>query len=194
MTDPRLRRTLTRALLSLALLAVPACSSSERQNPADPSPAAQSGPNTPPPSELEQAALQSGAIVDARRLSPIGLYRNRHEAGTDTLCVVPDTDKPSTMRFGMEAMFGESAGCSGHGTVRRAGDRLIFHFARSTCLIVAGYEGDRVVLPGALDLKCNQLCTNRGSLEGVSFPRVARDVSVGKEARRQTGKALCTQE
>ena len=187
MTDPLSSRGLTTAgLLAIAALGLPGCKPAAQQGTS----VSEASPDTPPPSDLELAALESGAIVDARRLSPVGLYRNRHEAGTDALCVVPGAD-PSRMRFGMEAVFGENARCSGHGSVRRAGERLIFHFARSTCLIIAGYEGDRVVLPGALDVKCAQLCTERGSLEGVTFPRVSRDAGPALDARGRDGDPLC---
>lgn len=139
-------------------------------------------------SALEQAAHQAGVVADTST-SPIGLYRIRHEAGQDSLCIVKGKD--GALRFGLEAAFGEHSECHGSGAVRRSGDRLIMNFDRSACLIVADYQGDRVALPGALDVECDRLCSERGSLEGVSFPRVSRDEGVAHDARSRKGEPLC---
>jgi hypothetical protein len=142
-------------------------------------------------SPLEQAALESGVVADARHMSPIGLYRNRHEAGRDSLCIISDPEHAEKMRFGMQAMFGDKEHCAGQGSVRAVGDKLIFHFARSTCLIVAEYQGDRISLPGALDVKCAYQCSDRATLEGVSFPRVPEGVGSPYAERDREGALLC---
>lgn len=139
-------------------------------------------------SALERAALETGAIADAGRISPVGLYRNRHEAGADQLCIAPG-ESEERMRFALEARFGGESGCRGHGTVRRAGERLIFNFARSACLVVAGYEGDRIAFPGAVDVDCASLCSERGALDGVSFPRFTREPA--PSAKDSEGQPLC---
>lgn len=146
---------------------------------------------------LELAAAQAGLITNGGVISPVGLYRHRHEAGRDSLCLLPGKED-GVLRFGMEASFGENIDCQGHGTARLSGDRLIFNFARSACIIIAQYEGDRIVLPGALDGECQKHCTNRGSLAGVSFPRVSREASVAAaattekaEGAAKSGGALC---
>ena len=144
---------------------------------------------SPAISALEQVAQQAGVVADTSA-SPIGLYRSRHEAGQDSLCIVKGKD--GAMRFGLEAAFGEHSECHGSGAVRRSGDRLIMNFDRSACLVVADYEGDRVALPGALDVECDRLCSERGTLEGVSFPRVSRDEGVARDARDKKGNSLCT--
>ncbi len=143
----------------------------------------------PPPSALEQAAIDSGVVADVARISPIGLYTRRHEAGRDTLCVVPDG--PTRFRFGAQAIFGSDEQCRGKGTARRAGDKLILRFPATDCTIVAQYDGDRLALPGVVDLKCAALCDGRGSFEGVAFPRVASGRSASVEARDRDGDALC---
>lgn len=145
---------------------------------------------TPAAAALERAAIDAGVIADSAHMSPVGLYRHRHEAGRDSLCIVPGSD--GTMWFGLEAMFGENIECHGHGTVRRSGDRLVMNFARSACLIVARYEGDRIMLPGALDVGCERLCSERGTLEGVTFPRVSASASVAADARSVKGSPLCS--
>jgi hypothetical protein len=155
----------TDALLPLLLLA--ACQQGA-------GPAASGGASG---SGLERAAIESGVVTDISGVSPVGLYSRRHEAGADSLCVMPGKD--GGFRFGAQAMFGADERCTGKGTAKRAGDKLILSFSgRDRCIIVAQYEGDRVALPGVVDMKCNDLCEGRGSFEGVSFPRVASEASV----------------
>lgn len=140
---------------------------------------------------LERAAIDSGVIADAARTSPVGLYQRQHESGRDALCIVPA--KTGEFRFGLEAMFGEQQSCRGHGLARRAGDKLILSFAGrgDHCLIVGQYDGDQLSLPGVVDLKCNNLCEGRGSLEGVSFPRLSSDAASALRAADRSGRALC---
>lgn len=140
-------------------------------------------------SALEQAAIDAGVVTDADSMSPVGLYRQRHEAGLDSLCVVKGTNGEA--RFGVEAVFGRGISCRGQGTLSRSGERLILTFAGSTCRIEAEYKGDRVTFPGVLDPACSHLCTERGSLEGVSLPRVSREESVARDARAQDRTRLC---
>jgi len=171
-----------RALAFLLLVALSGC------QPAGPSAEAD---NTAlaPASSLEQAAIDTGVIADASKLTPVGLYRNSHEAGRDRLCILPG--EKGHFRFGMQAVVGEETVCTGRGTARLVGDRLILNFARSACLIVASYEGDRVVLPGALDVTCSDLCTGRGTLEGVAFPRITQDETSARAERTNEGEPLC---
>lgn len=138
---------------------------------------------------LEQAAVGTGLVVDVSKVQPTGLYQHSHEGGRDRLCVVPS--KNGQFRFGMEAVFGDTTVCTGRGKAKRAGDKLIFDFERSTCLIVGSYEGDRVSLPGALDISCDDLCNDRGSFEGVSFPRVSEDIAKALKASSRSGALLC---
>lgn len=143
-------------------------------------------------SALERAALKTGVIADASRMSPVGLYQRRHEAGRDLLCLVPDPDRQDRFRFGLEAIFGTEQHCAGHGSARRAGDKLILRFSgRSRCLIVAQYDGDRVSLPGVVDMKCDPLCSERGSLEGVIFPRLNASAGDAVAAKGRSGNRLC---
>jgi hypothetical protein len=173
-----MRRTSLALLLLLA-----AC----QRAPAGDASAASSGA---PLSALERAAIESGAIPDASRLSPVGLYQRRHEAGRDALCVVPD--RAGGYRFGLEAVFGEEPRCRGHGAARRAGDKLVLSFrGGDRCIIVAQYDGDQVALPGVVDMACADLCDGRGSLEGVSFPRIAGDAATALRGRDRDGDPLC---
>ncbi|WP_298395934.1 hypothetical protein [Sphingobium sp.] len=141
-------------------------------------------------SGLERAAIESGAIADASKISPVGLYQHSHEAGRDALCVIPG--KNGQYRFGLEAVFGEEPNCRGHGAARRAGDKLILSFkGGDRCIIVAQYDGDQISLPGVVDMACADLCEGRGSLEGVSFPRIASDAATALRARDRGNAPLC---
>lgn len=143
-----------------------------------------------PASGLERAAIESGVITDASKVMPVGLYQRTHEAGRDLLCVVPDRD--GGYRFGLEAVFGEEPNCAGRGVARRAGDKLVLSFkGGERCIIVAQYDGDQVALPGVVDMACADLCQGRGSLEGVSFPRIAGDAATALRARDRAGDPLC---
>ncbi|CAN5319671.1 hypothetical protein BH10PSE12_BH10PSE12_01170 [soil metagenome] len=147
-------------------------------------------PATAPTSALERAALEAGIVSDTSHISPIGLYQRSHEAGRDLLCLVPGEGK--RYRFGLEAIFGTEENCQGSGTARRVGDKLILHFSgHANCIVVAQYEGDRIALPGVLDLKCANLCSSRGSLEGVAFPRLSSDESAARAARDSSEDKLC---
>lgn len=175
----------TSALLSL-LLILPAC---QRQGAPVDQPAS-SGDTGPSPSALERAARETGLVVDASRIPPIGVYQQRHESGRNILCVRPGAD--GRYRFGAEAAFGSDEVCHGAGTARRAGDKLILRFSgRSQCTIVAQYDGDRVAMPGVVDIHCAKLCAGGASFEGVAFPRIASDEQAAARVRDRDGEALC---
>ncbi|MEC3949685.1 hypothetical protein [Sphingobium sp. HWE2-09] len=151
---------------------------------------AASGSDSAPASGLERAAIESGAITDSGKTSPVGLFQRSHEAGRDLLCVMPAKD--ASFRFGLQANFGEDQSCRGQGTARRAGDKLILSFkGGDRCIVVAQYDGDQVSLPGVVDMACADLCQGRGTLEGVSFPRIANDAASALRARDSDDKALC---
>lgn len=178
----------TDAWLILPLL----CAASACQRPAPVRAGADDMVDSPPASGLERAAIETGVVADASRMSPIGLFARRHEAGRDALCLIPDGAKPKHFAFGLETVFGSEEYCRGHGVARRAGDKLVLQFSgRTQCIIVADYEGDRVAMPGVADVKCADLCEGRGSLEGVSFPRLASDASSALAAKDRNGAALC---
>ena len=139
---------------------------------------------------LERAAIESGIIADAAKLSPVGLFQRSHEAGRDSLCIIPGSS--GELRFGTEAIFGKEQSCRGQGTAKRAGDKLILSFSHSDhCIIVARYDGDQISFPGVVDMKCADLCEGRGTLEGVSFPRVTSDASSALRTADRRGEPLC---
>ncbi|WP_070156609.1 hypothetical protein [Sphingobium phenoxybenzoativorans] len=141
-------------------------------------------------SALEQAALEAGVIADAGKTAVTGLYQRRHEAGRDSLCITPGDGR--RYRFGLEAIFGTEQYCRGEGTARQVGDKLILRFTGgSQCLIVAQYDGDRIAMPGVVDMKCVEVCSGRGSLEGVAFPRLLSDASAARSLPDSNGEPLC---
>jgi hypothetical protein len=147
-------------------------------------------PRTEVANGLESLAVESGALDDLTARDPVGSYGRTYEGGRDRLCIVPD-DGEGRYRFGAEMRIGDEGRCGGSGTARYAGDRLIFNFAGGTCLIVARYEGDRIVMPGAVDVACASLCSDRGSLAGVTFPRTGNDQAAARRARTHDGDRLC---
>ena len=142
--------------------------------------------------QLDAVALDSGALPRADE-DPAGRYGRRYEGGVDRLCVVPDADEgPGHYRFGAETMIGQDEYCRGRGKARLSGNKLLMRFEGSGgCLIVAHYQGDRLVLPGALDMSCELLCSGRGSFAAVSFPRIDRDPAAAGEMRDARKDLLC---
>jgi hypothetical protein len=143
---------------------------------------------------LEEAALDSGAIEDPSNLDPAGSYGQTYDGGRDRLCIGASSadEGKGDHPFALEVRFGEEEYCAGSGTARRAGESLLMRFQGDRCLIVARYEGDRVVLPGAVDTNCAHLCSNHGSLAGVAFPRTGAGDASARRARTRDGMPLCT--
>jgi len=150
-------------------------------------------PATPTARELDALALETGALPERDGTDPAGRYGRRYEGGSDRLCLVPDEAGGADYRFGAETRIGQEEMCRGTGSARRAGDKLLLRFdgAGKNCLIVARYEGDKIVLPGSLDLNCTVLCSSRGSLAGVSFPRLDHDGAAARAMEDGGGRPLC---
>jgi hypothetical protein len=166
--------------LAIGLL-LGACQAQDHNVPASDSPA-QSG--------LERAAIERGVVTDASRVSPVGLFQRRTEAGRDMMCITPGNGR--SFHFGIDLQFGAGEYCRAGGTARRAGDKLILNFTRGgRCIVVAQYDGDRVALPGVVDIDCAALCTGGGSLEGVALPRLDSDAANARAQRDREGAPLC---
>jgi hypothetical protein len=142
---------------------------------------------------LDALALESGALPDAAAIDPAGRYGQRYEGGSDRLCLVPDGAARGRYRFGAESLIGQEEYCRGTGRARLSADKLLLRFegAGKDCLVVARYEGDKIVFPGALDIACAALCSSRGSLAGVGFARVDRDVAAARAQRDSRNDLLC---
>lgn len=167
-----------RASFSILLLLAACGDTQSGTNPVDEAP------------DLERAAIESGAIADMTGFDPKGLYQRRHEGGIDTICLV--SDGPKEYNFGAAAYSGGNSLCAGRGRAKLAGNLLIMRFSKpSRCIIIAQYEGDRLAMPGVVDLECDKLCAERASFAGVAVPRVSTSETAAQSVRSIDGKPLC---
>ena len=177
------------ALLALALAGLGACSDGSGSAAADAPAMAGSAASD----ELDALALETGALPDSAQIDPAGRYGRRYEGGSDSLCLIPDGSARGRYRFGAETRIGGDEYCRGSGQAKLSADKLLLRFegAGSQCMIVARYEGDKIVTPGGLDLQCAALCSSRGSFSGVAFPRLDRDVAAARGMRDAKRQQLC---
>ncbi|HWJ69264.1 MAG TPA: hypothetical protein VNS79_04350 [Sphingobium sp.] len=172
--------------LLLAIAALTGCRNGPESDGTDP-------PASPAARDLDALALETGALPERAGTDPAGRYGRRYEGGSDRLCVVPDAAAGGSYRFGAETRIGQEEMCRGTGRARRVGDKLLLRFegAGKHCLIVARYEGDKIVLPGSIDLNCDILCSSRGSFAGVSFTRIDDDIMAAGQMADGRGRPLC---
>lgn len=175
--------------MAVALSALSACND-------DPGPIAadsQESSDSPAARELDALALETGALPDRDQIDPAGRYGRNYEGGSDRFCLVPDGNARGRYRFGAETRIGQDEYCRGTGGAKLSADKLLLRFegAGKGCMIVARYEGDKIVLPGSLDIACASLCSSRGSFSGVNFPRVDRDVAAARKLSDKNDRPLC---
>ncbi len=177
------------ALLALALAGLGACGSAGDPSGVDAPAIAGSAASE----ELDALAFETGALPDSAQIDPAGRYGRRYEGGSDSLCIIPDGSARGRYRFGAETRIGGDEYCRGSGRAKLSADKLLLRFdgGGAECMVVARYEGDKIVMPGGLDLKCASLCSSRGSFSGVSFPRLDRDVAAAKGMRDAKRQQLC---
>ncbi len=143
-------------------------------------------------SGLEALAEDSGVLGEQAAASdPVGSYGQAYEGGEDRLCVLPATGSDHSHAFALEIRVGEEEYCRGKGRAIRAGNSLTLRFAGGRCIVTGRYEGDRILLPGTVDRGCASLCSARGSLAGVSFPRIGMDANAARAVIGGDGVALC---
>lgn len=141
-------------------------------------------------SRLDALAAEEGVIPDGGSRSPEGGYGRTYAGGRDRLCVVED--EPGRYRVAVEVRIGQDQGCRGEGTaVLDGGEQLRLSFDGATCRIDARYEGDRVVLPGRVEDGCARLCSRRGSLAGVTFPRIGDGRAMASSMTDSADEVLC---
>jgi hypothetical protein len=136
---------------------------------------------------LDALAAESGVIGETYSEDVAGSYGRAYEGGDDRLCLAANGGSGEGYRLGVEIRIGQEEYCRGRGSARRSGDTVILTLAEGRCIITAQYEGDRLVLPGAVDRACAALCSERGSLAGVTFPRISSDDAM----TGSDGKSLC---
>lgn len=142
-------------------------------------------------SDLDALATESGAISDDRSWDPVGSYGRVYEGGEDRLCILPAGGQAARYRVAVDTRVGDEEYCRGSGSAQRVGDMLVISLRTGRCTITARYEGDQIVLPGAVDRACASLCSVRGSLAGVTFPRIGVDAAAARDIRDAQGKPLC---
>jgi hypothetical protein len=143
-------------------------------------------------SELEEAAIERGVIVDAESSDPTGLYERNHTSGSDGFCLTPGDG--SDFRFAATISFGTDLFCEGQGMAERDGSKLRLSFEGAPgCSMDAEYEGDAIKLGGTMPEACRPLCSQRGSFAGAEMRRVgwtAADAARLASKRDVAGK-LC---
>lgn len=142
---------------------------------------------------LDALALESGALPDSARIDPAGAYGRNYDGGRDRLCLVADGNARGRYRFGAEMRIGQDEYCRGEGRAKLSADKLLLRFEGrgADCTVVARYDGDQIVMPGALDVSCAQLCSSRGTFAGVTFPRSDRDPAQALRLTGADGQPLC---
>ena len=139
----------------------------------------------PKPTSLEAAAIAAGVVPDPNATDPVGLYAR----DTDRLCVAPGGG--GGFRIGMTVSYDDQQGCTGSGSATRRGELLSVRLGEGDCRFDARYEGDRIVLPGALPEACQALCRGRASLAGLSVERLSESASEAGALRDAKGRVLC---
>lgn len=162
----------------IALLVLGACSG-----------AGDSGKSPKPgqPQDLESAAVERGLVRDPGDRDLAGVYAR----DTDRLCIVTDDD---AYRIGAFVDYGERNGCSGRGSVTRAGSTLRVALngqGGRTCAFEAKLDGERIDFPAALPEACAGLCSGRASFSALEAERISDSTSEARALRDPNGRALC---
>lgn len=139
---------------------------------------------------LDALAAAEGVIPDGGDRSPEGGYGRTYAGGRDRLCLVEDG--AGGYRFAVEVRIGQDQGCRGEGEAQLdGGGQLSLTFDGTGCRIDARYEGDRLVFPGRVDESCARLCSRRGSLAGVTFPRIGDGRAMASSMTDSGDEVLC---
>lgn len=160
------------ALTSAALLA--ACHSGQ---PATPATAGD---------RLEAAALASGLVIDPATRALTGSWARE----TDHACIVPLPGETKQYRIGVAIDYGEGQSCAGRGTVRHDGGALDIRLG--ACRVLASFDGERIIFPGAVPAACERLCTGRASLAALNVERLSDSLSEAETLRSPGGRPLCS--
>jgi hypothetical protein len=135
-------------------------------------------------SDLEQAAIDNGVVVDAQTSDPVGLYNREHTSGSDGFCLV---QSDSGYDFAAVVSFGQDLFCQGAGSARRSGAALSLRFdGAPECNFDATFEGDAIKLAGQVPDACAKLCTPRGTFAGAEMRRVGWDANAAARLKSRT--------
>lgn len=135
--------------------------------------------------ELETAAIAAAVIPNPASADLTGLYAR----DTDRVCVVP---APRGFLIGIFVDYGDQQQCSATGTVSKSGETLSVSLAGAPgCSFDARFEGDRIVLPGALPEGCAKLCSGRASMAALDVGALSDSISEAQTLRNSKGRLLC---
>lgn len=138
-----------------------------------------------PPQDLEKAAIERGLVRNPSDTEIAGLYAR----DTDRICIVPTT---IGYKIGAFVDYGDGITCSGTGTASRVGETLHIELgADQACGFDAKFDGDKIMLPGALPARCDKLCTRRASYAGLEVSRLSESPAEAAAMRDANGKRLC---
>lgn len=145
-------------------------------------------------SALEQAAIETGIILDPATLNLEGLYEAGPELENDRFCAV---QKGDSYDVGIFVYFGGDQICEGRGEGVLDGEiaRLTLRSSdkdAAICELEAVYDGTQIVFPGAIPETCNAICARRASLAGVSIPLVESGAEPALRARGNDTERLCS--
>ena len=117
-----------------------------------------------------------------------GLYESRGNPPSQ-LCI---TERGNAARFGLVTREGGGPGCSGAGTVVRAGSILRLTMAGdSACTIEARIESGRVTFPASLPQGCAYYCRPGARTAGLLLAKTGGTREEALRARDIVGDSLC---
>ncbi len=145
---------------------------------------------------LEDAALDAGVVSDPAQLLLTGLYERPSDIGTDRFCAVPSGDAEpgrGDYRVGLVTISGADSFCEGAGTATHDGNRLDVTLTsdEGDCRFEAGFDGERIIIPGTLPDGCKSLCSNRASMTGVTLTLAQQGADAAVSARSSDKQPLC---
>jgi hypothetical protein len=141
-------------------------------------------------SDLESAAITSGAIPDPAGAPLEGLYERSGDGGPDRLCLLNQSGE--TYRIGIDVRFGDETQCLARGKAMRRGERVTIDLeGKGACRITARFDGRELSLPGSVPPGCADYCTDRGSLAGFALGQTSASAADAIAARARDGSLLC---
>ena len=150
---------------------------------------APSGGSNQAGSDLEAAAIATGAIPDPATAPVEGLYEHVGEAATDRLCLIGTGDD---YRLGLNVYVGRDSVCTARGSAERKGETLqIALEGKGDCAFSATFDGEQVSIPGAVPRGCASYCLGETSIAGVTLSKSSNARVDALAARDGAGLPLC---
>ena len=135
--------------------------------------------------DLETAAVLRGLVREPGDSDVVGLYAR----DTDRVCVVR---RGGGYRIGAYVDYGDGLGCSGAGTLTRAGERVSLTLGEG-CAFDAQFDGDRIAFPAVLPVACAKLCGRRASFAALTAVRLSEAPAEAATMRDARGRLPCSE-